>query len=118
MSERLRRALKQSMREGDKAAVSAFRSVLSEIENAAAVTPSQGRAETSEHVAGAATGVGATEAHRAVLTEAQQRDIAWTEVDHFLSQADHFEGLDRHDEAASAQHAAQVVRSVVEADCG
>lgn len=70
--ERLRTGLREAMRARDTTAVAALRSALAAIDNAEAITVADPRALAAdgEYVAGAALGVGATEATRRSLTEA------------------------------------------------
>jgi uncharacterized protein len=82
---RLRRALTEAMKARDAGAVSALRSALSAIGNAEAVDPSAtgpGRpgASGSVHFAGAVAGLGAGEAERRHLTEADVAAIVRAEA--------------------------------------
>jgi uncharacterized protein len=78
---RLAQALRAAMRDRDQAATAAVRSALAAIANAETVDPgTQPPATGSLHFAGAAAGLGATEAPRKVLTEAEIRQIVNTEI--------------------------------------
>ncbi|CAN7495870.1 hypothetical protein LJR027_003220 [Terrabacter sp. LjRoot27] len=77
----LRSRLTAAMRERDRAAVSVLRSAVAAIENAEAVPPDVGSAvTTSADVAGAAVGLGVTEAERRRLDDATERSIVVAEV--------------------------------------
>ncbi len=69
---RLSQALRDALRGRDQVATSALRSALAAIANAEAVaaSPQPAPASGSEHFAGAAAGLGATEVARKELTEA------------------------------------------------
>jgi hypothetical protein len=78
----LRDRLKVAMRTGDRQTVGAVRSVLAALENAEAV-PATSHATPltqSEHVAGAAVGLGAAEAPRRVLSDTDERAVVEREV--------------------------------------
>jgi len=82
---RLRRALTEALKARDTGTVSALRSALSAIANAEAVDPAQagpGRpgASGSVHFAGAVAGLGAGEAERRPLTEADVAAIVQAEA--------------------------------------
>lgn len=83
MRERLRAALKVAMKARDAAAVNALRTALAAVDNAEAVAvPATAATPLVEGViAGAAAGVGATEAPRRVLTEDEVAAIVAAEVD-------------------------------------
>jgi uncharacterized protein len=78
---RLEQALREALRARDTVAVSAVRSALAALDNAQAVpaVPATG-ASDSPHFAGAAAGLGAGEAERRRLGEAEARDIVRAEV--------------------------------------
>lgn len=79
----MRTALTAALRDRDMIAVAALRSALSAIANAEAVPPpgvAPPPGESGPHFAGARLGLGAGEAARRDLTEAQARDILLTEV--------------------------------------
>jgi uncharacterized protein YqeY len=79
---RLRRALREAMRDRDASAVSALRSALSAIGNAEAVDrgPARPAGASSAHFAGTVAGLGAGEAERRTLTEAEAIAIVRAEV--------------------------------------
>jgi uncharacterized protein len=69
------------MRERDRAAVSVLRTTVAAIENAEAVPVDESRtATTSADVAGAAVGLGVTEAERRVLDDTAERSLVAAEV--------------------------------------
>ena len=78
----LRDRLKVAMRERDRQLVGGLRSVLAALENAEAVPVEQdgGTVATSEHVAGAAVGVGAGETRRRQLSQEEERGLVEREV--------------------------------------
>jgi uncharacterized protein len=80
--QRLQLALREAMRARDTIAVSAVRSALAAIDNAGAVPPAPAPAPGSggPHFAGAAPGLGAGEAERRTLTEAQAEQLVRAEV--------------------------------------
>jgi hypothetical protein len=87
MSSTLRAALRArltvAMRERDRGAIAVLRNAVAAIENAEAVPVREGSASTtttSAMVAGAALGVGATEAERRVLDRATERAVVLAEV--------------------------------------
>lgn len=89
IEERLRAALKDAMRSRDAVATAALRSALAAIGNATAVpsVPLDASAG-SEHVAGAAVGLGAAEVPRRSLTEHDVAAIVRTEIDERLAAAE------------------------------
>ena len=79
---RLSQALRDALRGRDQVATSALRSALAAIANAEAVaaSPQPAPASGSEHFAGAAAGLGATEVARKELTEPAVREIVRAEI--------------------------------------
>jgi len=78
---RARTWLREAVRSHDTVTVSALRSLIGAIGNAGAVPAADGpAAPTSEHVAGAAVGVGAAEALRRVLTEDDVEALVHAEI--------------------------------------
>jgi hypothetical protein len=80
--QQLRDALREAMRSRDVLAASALRSGLAAIDNADAmpVSHTSATATSSPHFAGAAAGLGAAEAQRRGLTEAQTLAIIEAEI--------------------------------------
>lgn len=107
MENHIRSALTAALRARDAVAVSALRSALSALANAAAVPAPSGSTATAGPIAGAAAGVGATEVPRRALTVAQQHDVLAAEVDERRTAA-----------ATAAEHglAGHAARLLAEAD--
>jgi uncharacterized protein len=111
MRTRLRDDLTAALKAGNRVAVTALRSTLAAIDNAEAVPvdhPLDG-VTGNEHVAGAATGLGAAEAERRHLTEADVRSIVESEVRERSAAAEEYERLDRTDLAERLRAEAQVL---------
>jgi uncharacterized protein len=70
VEERLRAALRTALKNRDAVAVSALRSALGALGNATSVPPSAPESSGDEHFAGSAAGLGAAEAPRRALTQA------------------------------------------------
>ncbi|HZE41383.1 MAG TPA: GatB/YqeY domain-containing protein [Stackebrandtia sp.] len=110
MLTRLRDDLKTAMKSRDRLAVSVLRSALAAIANAEAVGVTETVASHgSEHVAGAALGVGAAEAERRRLTEADIRGIVAAEVAERTTAADEYDKHDRPDDARKLRAEAEVL---------
>jgi uncharacterized protein len=104
---RLRRALTGALKARDAGAVSALRSALSAIGNAEAVDPgAAGRpgASGSMHFAGAAAGLGAAEAERRHLTEADVAAIVRAEAADREAAASQYERSGHDGQAAELRH--------------
>jgi len=100
------------MKAKDRVAAGALRSVLGAIDNAEAVeTVPTSSAATSEHVAAAAVGVGASEAQRRTLTAGQVRAIVELEINDRRAAIPAFAGHgDRAEQRAAAlQHEIDVL---------
>ena len=107
----LRQRLTTALRERDKPTAAAVRSAIAALENAEAVPTSQGAvAATSQHIAGAAVGVGAAEAERLALDHAAESAILRAEVDSLLEAA--------RERAAEARAAADELSTVVHSHLG
>jgi uncharacterized protein YqeY len=111
----LRTALQADLRVALKArateAVSALRTSLAALDNAAAVPVSaQPNARASQHVAGAQAGVGSTEVPRRVLSIDEARGILQAQIDERLAVATEYEANDRGDAAARLRREADVLR--------
>jgi uncharacterized protein len=97
---RLGLALREALRARDRVAASALRSALAAIGNAEAVLPPSGPAPAGNlHIAGAAEGVGAAEAERRSLSEAEIGEIVRAEI------------TERRDAAGQYERAAQADRA-------
>jgi len=108
----LRDDLKAALKSRDRVAVTALRSALAAIENAEAVPvdrPAGATAATSEHVAGAVGGLGAAEAERRHLTDADLRSIVEGEVRERSVAAREYERLGRTDLAERLRAEAEVL---------
>lgn len=107
----LRRDLTAALKARDRVAVAALRSVLAALENAEAVpTAATDNTAGNEHFAGATAGLGAAEAQRRDLTEADVRSIIEAEVRDRTSAAQEYERLGRADQAAHLRAEADVLR--------
>jgi uncharacterized protein len=82
LRQRLASALTAALKGRDKIAASALRSALAAIDNASAVPagPAPAASTGSPHFAGAVAGLGAAEAERRDLSEAEIEEIVRTEV--------------------------------------
>jgi uncharacterized protein YqeY len=103
------------MRSRDVPAASALRSALAAISNAEAIPVSQSgtTATSSPHFAGAAAGLGAAEAERRVLTEAQIREIIDAEISERLSAATGYESAGHAEQGSRLRREAQVLDDVI-----
>lgn len=107
----LRDDLKAALKARDRTAISALRSALAAIDNAEAVPAKERPAGVSgnEHVVGAAIGVGAAEARRRELTDADVRGIVENERQERLTAATEYEQLGRTDLADNLRAEADVL---------
>jgi len=111
---RLRLALTGALRARDVIAVSALRSALSAIGNAEAVDPGPAAARPgSAYVAGAAVGVGATEARRRSLSTAEAEQIVRAEAGERQRAARDYDRAGHADQAGRLRREARVLMSVV-----
>lgn len=110
----LRSRLTVALRERDRAGAATMRSAIGALENAEAV-PTTGdlASTTSSHVAGAAVGLGAAEAERRLLTDADERAIVGDEIDALRAAADEYTRAGAADRAAEARAAAQLLDDVL-----
>lgn len=113
----LRRDLTAALKNRDKVAAAALRSALAAIENAesSGVDPAV-PADGSEHVAGAAVGVGAAEAERRVLTEPDVHAIVAREVSERSASAQEYVRLGREDAADRLRAEADVLSRYLSAE--
>ena len=97
LRDRLRGALPAAIKARDAVAVAALRSALAAIGNAEAVAPPPGSPAEAGHarLAGTVAGVGAAEAERRALSQAEVEQIVQTEVDERRSAADAYERAGR-----------------------
>ncbi|MEU4801542.1 GatB/YqeY domain-containing protein [Actinosynnema sp. NPDC023587] len=107
----LRDDLKAALKSRDRVAVTALRSALAAIDNAEAVPAgtSPTHVTGNEHVAGAASGLGAAEAERRHLTEADLRSIVEEEVRERTAAATEYERLGRTEDAERLRAEAAVL---------
>ncbi len=100
-------------------AASALRSALAAIGNAEAVLPRPGPGPAgSAHVAGAVEGLGAGEAERRVLTEADLGEIVQAEITERRAAAGQYEQAGRSDRAERLRREADVLAAVGRRDGG
>ncbi|MEY7971704.1 GatB/YqeY domain-containing protein [Saccharomonospora xinjiangensis] len=117
----LRQHLTTALKARDRVALAALRSALGAIDNAEAVPIDSAPIDSApidsapvaglggEHVAGAASGVGATEMTRRELTDAQLREIVENEIRERTAAADEYERLGRADHAERLRAEAEVL---------
>jgi uncharacterized protein YqeY len=107
----LRDDLKAALKARERVAITALRSALAAIDNAEAVRadhPFDGVAG-NDHVAGSASGLGATEAERRHLTEADLRSIVEGEVRERSVAAKEYEQFGRNDLAERLRSEAELL---------
>jgi hypothetical protein len=123
MSSTLRAALRSrlttAMRERDRSSVSVLRAAVAAIENAEAVpvdaTPAMvASADVAADVAGAAVGLGVTEARRRHLDDATERSVVAAEVESLLEAELTYAAVGDAERARSAASGAVLLRSVLE----
>ncbi|GAA4031786.1 hypothetical protein GCM10022247_66060 [Allokutzneria multivorans] len=111
----LRASLTAALKARDRVAITALRSALAAIDNAEAVPAERSPTTGSEHVAGASVGVGATEAQRRDLTEADLRSIVENEVRERTAAAADYSARGLHDTATQLRAEAEVLRHHLDA---
>jgi uncharacterized protein YqeY len=109
LRDELRARLTRARLDRDRAGASALRSAISALENAEAVEPGADLAVASEHVAGAAAGIGAAEAERRKLDDAEERAILARERTELLDAATAYDDAGRPDDAADLRRAADLL---------
>ena len=114
LRQRLRTALDQARKARDLTAVAALRSTLGSIDNAEAVDPASAPAASSEVVAGAVDGLGATEATRRSLSEADITSIVEAEIAERLDAAATYDGAGRPDRAGALRAETAVLTAVLQ----
>jgi uncharacterized protein YqeY len=112
----MRSALREAMRSRDAAAASALRSALAAIDNAEAIPIGQSgtAASSSPHFAAAAAGLGAGEAPRRALTQAQIYEIIEAEIAERLAAAAGYENGGHAEQASRLRREAQVLSDLIE----
>jgi uncharacterized protein len=115
--QRLQLALREALRARDTVATSALRSALAAIDNASAVPAAPAPAAGTEgpHFARAVAGLGAGEAQRHSLTEAEAEQIVWAEVAERQAAARGYDQTGHADQAGRLRQEAQVLLSVIDA---
>jgi uncharacterized protein YqeY len=101
-------ALRAAMKARDPGTTAALRSTLAALDNAQAVESDLAPVE-HEHFAGTAGGLGAGEAPRKALDEAQERAIVAREAQERRDAADDYERHGRDDEAARLRAEAELL---------
>ncbi|MGH3152986.1 MAG: hypothetical protein ACRDOB_19980 [Streptosporangiaceae bacterium] len=114
--QRLQLALRQALKARDPVATSALRSALAAIDNASAVPagPPPGAGAGSVHVAGAVSGLGASEAERRVLDAAEAEQIVRAEIAERRAAAQDYEARGHPDRAARLRREASILLSAIE----
>src|SRR5215469_8403861 len=112
---RLRAALTEALSSRDTVAASALRTALSAIANSEAITPAEtGRTRSSSaHVAGAVAGLGAADAPRRQLTDADITAIITADITDRLSAANDYDRLDRPDQSARLRREADILSDLL-----
>ncbi|WP_148572746.1 hypothetical protein [Nocardioides caldifontis] len=112
---RLRTRLTAALRERDKEVAASLRSTLAALENAEAVAaPTTGALAAGEHVAGAAVGIGSSEAPRRTLTEDDEREVVARELADLHAAATSYDAVGAVDRADGLRRAAAAVTAVLE----
>ena len=110
LRDRLRGALKGVLARRDRTAVAALRSAIAALDNAEAVPVARERARVTDGpIAGAAAGIGATEAPRRRLSARDERSIVEGQVRERQIVADEYERLGRSDAAERLRREADVL---------
>ena len=113
ISTRLRGDLTAALKARDSVTVAALRSALTALDNAGAVEAPASRVEGTEHVAGAAAGVGSTDIARRVLTEDDVRAILRSQIEEHARAASEYARIGRDDIAERLQSEAEVLAAYV-----
>ena len=113
--QRLASALTAALKGRDKIAVSALRSALAAIDNASAVPagPAPAASTGGPHFAGAIAGLGAAEAERRYLGEAEIEEIVRTEVAERETAALAYEQAGHREQAERLRQAAAVLMAAI-----
>jgi uncharacterized protein YqeY len=106
------------MKAHDTAAVDAFRSALSAIDNAEAVPPPTTPTVGGGPIAGAVAGAGAGDTPRRELRDDEIRAIVSADVEDRRTAADEYERLGQHDRAARLRAQAQLLDTRLTPDEG
>jgi uncharacterized protein len=112
--DRLQAALRVALKQRDTAAISALRSALAAIGNSEALPiPATQSGGGSQYVAGSIAGLGAAEASRRVLTDAEIADIVSTEISERRAAAARYEQAGHADRADRLRREADALAAVV-----
>jgi uncharacterized protein len=114
--DRLQAALRLALKQRDTAAISALRSALAAIGNAEALPAPATQHGGGQYVAGSIAGLGAAEAGRRVLTEAEIADIVSTEIAERRAAAARYEQAGHADRADRLRREADALAAVVSGD--
>jgi uncharacterized protein YqeY len=113
ISTRLRGDLTAALKARDSVTVAALRSALTALDNAGAVEAPASLVEGTEHIAGAAAGVGSTDIARRVLTENDVRAILRSQIEEHSRAATEYARIGRDDFAERLQSEAEVLAAYV-----
>ncbi|MGH3723384.1 MAG: hypothetical protein ACRDUS_04580 [Mycobacterium sp.] len=105
----LRTDLAVAMKARNSRAVSALRTTIAAIDNAESVDPSEKITPGNAHIEGAATGLGAAEATRRVLSPADVRAILQAQIDDRAAEADRYDSLGQAEAAGQLRGEAEVL---------
>lgn len=111
----MRQDLTTALKARDRVAIAALRSALAAMDNAEAVHATDLPATTSEHVAGAAVGLGAAEAERRHLTDADLRAVVAKEIEDRTTAAKTYADAGREDAAQQLRAEADVLARYLQA---
>jgi uncharacterized protein len=112
--DRLQAALRVALKQRDTAAISALRSALAAIGNSEALPiPATQSGGGGQYVAGSIAGLGAAEASRRVLTDAEIADIVSTEISERRAAAARYEQAGHADRADRLRREADALAAVV-----
>ncbi len=117
MPDRLQAALRAALKQRDTAAISALRSALAAIGNAEALpAPAAQGGGGGQYVAGSTAGLGATEASRRVLTDAEIAGIVTAEIAYRRAAAAAYEQAGHADRAGRLRREAAALAAVTSGD--
>jgi uncharacterized protein len=113
--QRLQLALREALRARDTIPTSALRSALAAIDNATSVpaAPTPAAGSSGPYVAGAAVGLGAGEAERRALTEADIEEIVRAEVAERRAAARDYDQAGHAQQADRLRREAQVLSGII-----
>ena len=119
LREPLRTKLTSALKNRDRVAAGALRSVIAELDNAEAIEVVETETETgsvsTEYMAGGVVGLGAAEANRHELSAAEQQALVEREIAARLAAAGEYDELGQSEPAARLRHEADVIRDALEA---